>query len=484
MKAVVTNLGLVMQIAGVFLILPAAAAALLGEMDALPSFLLTGFSFFVWGFILNAFAERTELNYRHSCILLTSAFLFLSLIGSMPYLWLNPFGQVDWLSRFSNSVFESTSGFTTTGLSMITDLDAMPRSLALYRSLTEFIGGIGIVFLLLGFFYRGKTLGNISRIIGIVDVTKNLKRSFVSVLFLYVLYTAIITGLLFLFGYGPAVNALSIVISGLMTGGLSPLNDFASFTTVPGIYFLIAAMLLGSISFTIHYRFFLGKFRDVFKRELLVYLALLAVGTLVVWRTSGFGLLETVFHVVSASSGTGFSTWNFAEISQGLKGVFIALMFIGGMSFSTSGGIKILRFALLLKAIPATVRSLLTDKSPETLFDDRHFSARDLAVNGTLILLSIASVFLGALALTTAGHSFTDSLFEAVSAFGTVGMSVGIAVPALAVELKWVFILLMLVGRIEVIPFLVAFVRHRDSSLPGRLPVPTPQYQFRRGVQE
>lgn len=143
------------------------------------------------------------------------------------------------------------------------------------------------------------------------------------------------------------------------------------------------------------------------------------------------------------------------------------VMQIGGMSISTAGGIKILRLAVLMKSIPAVVRSLLFEKDVETRFDKKAYSNRDIAVNTMFILLSIIIVFLGAVALTTGGSSFIDSFFETASAFGTVGLSTGITSLSLAIHLKWVLISLMLIGRIEIIPFLIMFVKESESPVEG-----------------
>jgi trk system potassium uptake protein TrkH len=391
----------------------------------------------------------------------------LSLIGSVPYLWNNPFGQQDMLNLFTNSVFESASGFTPTGLSIITNLDAMPRSLVFYRSLTELIGGLGIVFLILAFFYKGDTIQNISRIMGFIDISKNIKRSFVSILIVYLSYLAVLTGIFYLLGFTNIVNVASTLISGLMTGGLSPTNNFAAYTSFPASVLLMVAMLLGSISFVIHFKVFSGRFREAFKKELLLFFGIIVVAIAGIFLFFKLNLEETIFHVISASSGTGFSTWNFSAFDVQLKLVFIVLMFIGGMSISTGGGIKILRLAVLMKSIPVVVRSLLFEKDAETSFDKKAYSNRDIAVNAMFVLLSIIIVFLGTVALTTGGFSFIDSFFEAASAFSTAGLSTGITSLSLAVHLKWVLISLMLIGRIEIMPFLIMFVKESESPEAG-----------------
>ncbi len=466
MKPVLSNLGFVMQIAGIFLIFPIASAFYLNETETLISLFVTGFSFFVFGFVLNALSVRSEMSYRQTCVLLSMSFFILSLIGSIPYIWNNPFGQADIADRFTNSFFESTSGFTTTGLSMITNLDAMPRSLAFYRSLTELIGGLGIVFLILAFFYKGDTIQNISRVIGFIDISRNIKRSFVSILAVYMSYLAVLTGIFYFLGFTNVLNVVSTLISGLMTGGLTPVNNFSQYVSFPANALIIVSMLLGSISFVVHFKIFSGRFREALKKELMLFFGIIAIVAIGIFLIFRFDPAETIFHVISASSGTGFSTWDFSGFGVPMKLIFVILMFIGGMSISTAGGIKVLRLAVFLKSVPVLVKSLLFEKDAETGFDSRNYSNKDIAINMMFILLSIIAVFLGAAALTTGGFLFVDSIFESASAFGTVGLSTGITSLSLAAHLKWVLVLLMLIGRIEIVPFLITFTRH-DGAIHG-----------------
>ncbi len=463
MRPVLSNLGFVMQIAGIFLLFPIVSAFYLNETSTLISFFVTGFSFFVLGFVLNALSERAEMSYKQSCILLSASFFMLSLIGSIPYLWNNPFGQESALNVFTNSFFESVSGFTTTGFSLIGDMSAVPRSLAFYRSLTELIGGLGIVLIILAFFYKGNTIQNISRVISLVDISKNLRRSFVSIMAVYLIYLAILTGAFYFIGFTNVLDVVSTVLGGLMTGGLSPVTDFSVFAAYPANVLLAVSMLLGSVSFIVHYKIFSIRIREALKKELFIFLGIIVAATALIYLVYRLDVSETLFHVISASSTTGFSTWDYSVFSHNLKLIFVVLMFIGGMSISTAGGVKVLRLAVFVKSVPKLIKSLLLDKDVETGFEGKSYSNRDMAVNMALILLSVTAIFAGSLIFTAAGFSFVDSVFETTSAFSTAGLSSGIVSLSLLVHLKWVLIFLMLIGRIEIIPFLIIFVRDSDG---------------------
>ncbi|MDQ1279373.1 MAG: trk/ktr system potassium uptake protein [Thermoproteota archaeon] len=156
-RPIISNLGFVLQIAGIFNILPVAVGLYFGEDKATISLFITIFAFLATGFFLNSFCERRELNYKSSCALLVVVFAILSLIGSIPYFYLNIFQiQTNVFDLFTNSYFQSMSAFSTTGLTLLPNVDVLSRSLVLYMSLSQWVGGLGIVFVLLIFFILPK----------------------------------------------------------------------------------------------------------------------------------------------------------------------------------------------------------------------------------------------------------------------------------------------------------------------------------------
>jgi len=133
MRPVLANMGLVLQLAGILVAFPIGMGFIYNENQAIIPLFVTSFAFFFVGFLLNALSVREELDFRQSCILLTCVFFVLGILGAIPYFWLNAFNDSSIIDRFVNSFFESVSGFTTTGFSLITDPDALPRSLMFYR---------------------------------------------------------------------------------------------------------------------------------------------------------------------------------------------------------------------------------------------------------------------------------------------------------------------------------------------------------------
>lgn len=460
MRAVLANLGFVMQFAGLFTILPIAVAFYFNETNALISLFITSISFLSLGFLLNALCERKELNFKSSCILITTAFFLLALIGSIPYFYLNVFGNADLAERFTNSYFESATGFTTTGMSLLQNIDALERSVVFYRALSQFIGGIGIVFILLAFFYPSKSLFQLGKTIGFEDST-DLKKFFLKNFIIYLVYLAIFSGIIYYFGID-VINSISIVFSGISTGGFAP-TDFSKFIIFPINIVIVLLMLFGAISFSSHYSLLTGRFKKFLTAEIIIFIAIILIAGFVLYNFYGFELFSAFFHVVSASTTTGFGYANVAELSESAKEIFIFLMFLGGTSLSTAGGIKIIRLLLIAKSVPWAARRAINGRDESLNIEGKELKDKDVVVHLLFIVLAVLLVAGSAFVFSLHGFSYVDSLFESASAFATTGLSVGIASLSLALPLKWLLSILMIFGRIEFIPFLVALIPEKNK---------------------
>src|SRR4030043_721308 len=175
------NLGFLLQIAGFLTILPIGIGLVFEETETVVALFLACVTFLGCGFLLNALCERKDLDFKSSNVLFLVAFILLPLIGAIPYVYIDPFTSISGLERFTNSYFESISGYTTTGFSFIVNADVLPKSLLVYRSLTELMGGVGIVFLLLAFFQSRRSLNHLGNTMGVDKVNGNLKKTFFSV---------------------------------------------------------------------------------------------------------------------------------------------------------------------------------------------------------------------------------------------------------------------------------------------------------------
>jgi trk system potassium uptake protein TrkH len=252
------------------------------------------------------------------------------LIGAIPYVYDNPFGNPELLDRFTNGYFESVSGFTTTGFSFISNSDTLPKSFLIYRSLTELMGGVGVVFLLLAFFQSRKSLNSLGNALGIENAGSSIKRVFFAVFLIYGVYIIIFSAVFYMLGFQDIVKTGSFVID-TITGGYQPSSaQFQQYLTVPTKSCIIVLMLVGSISFTFNYHVFTLKLKKALSKEVLLFGLVIITGTALIYYITGNKVLDSLFHVVSMSSSTGYDYINIPMLDDTARSIFVLLMIVGG----------------------------------------------------------------------------------------------------------------------------------------------------------
>lgn len=456
MKPLLANLGFLLQMTGLFVIFPTFIAFYIGEKEPAISFLITSLTFLAFGFFLNSLSERKALDFKSSAALLVIVFIMLGLIGAIPYLYLGVFSNFDPLNNFTNSLFQSVSGYTSTGLNLISNMEALPRSLVIYMSLTEWIGGLGLIFLLLVFFYPEKKLEQLKKTANIENVNGSLKKSFLWVLNIYVIFT-IIFFIFFILAGLDAINSLSITFTGISTGGFAPVSNLTTLLSISTSIILSILMIFGAISFAVHYQLLRRKFRDSINPETVLLIGIIIVGSILLAVLQNLNLSDSFFHIISASSTAGFSYLSIGEFTVSSKLLIIALMFIGGSGFSTAGGLKIWRLIILLKSLPWTLSSFLSTKRTNLEVGKKQIEDSEVIMVFSFVLLAIVSIMTFSFIFTLYGFNLIDSMFELTSAFGTVGLSTGITSITLASPLKWCLIFEMILGRVEIMA-LLAFI--------------------------
>lgn len=340
---ILANLGFMLQIAGLLTILPIAIGFLLNETDQLVSLFLTCVGFLAAGFLMNALSERKELDFKSASALFLAAFIILPLLGAIPYFFTDPFKSPNYLERFTNGYFESVSAFTTTGFSFIQNSDTLARSILFYRSLTELMGGVGIVFLLLAFFHSRNSLNHLGNAMGIEELGGDLRRTFLSVLAIYSLFILIFTAAFYVLGFQDVVRTGAFMID-TITGGFQPsISQFQRYLALAPKILLTVLMFLGSVNFAFNYRMLTRKIKQAFSKEVILYITLIIFSTLLIFLLSGIPVVDSLFHVVSMSSSTGFDYINIPGQNSTVLAIFITLMIIGGCAFSMAGGIRISR---------------------------------------------------------------------------------------------------------------------------------------------
>ncbi len=482
-RPVLANLGFLLQISGVFTLPSIAYALFLNEFSATISLFITASVFFVIGFILNAMCERRNLNLRQSCALMFLFYVIVTAINCIPYIYLQVF-QGNIFEQFSNSWFETISASTTTGLTLMSGI-TVPRSLILARGFNEWVGGIGIVFILLSSFYPTERLDEYSKALGFEKFVRTYRGTFFITLIIYSTYTLFFTALLLVTGLG-ALEAFHTVLTVFSTTGLTMVS--ASSMPISSRIVITLMMLASALSFVLHYRFLLfiqrlewpslirgnrsiffrsvkkTKWRQLFSFELKCYLVLLGFLTLALCIVSRINPFQSFYHIVDFSSSCGLGVVNFQEIGEPGKLVLVAAMFIGPMSFSIGGGIRVLRAFLFGKLLVNLPKTFLTEKIPRIRYDGDEVNLQELTMNMLIIALFALLAFTSAWVLTNYGYSFCDALVESVSAITTTGDSPIELTSNYPIIPKVLLSLTMLLGRIEIIPPFVALTRVEVSK--------------------
>ena len=480
-KPIWGNLGFILQFAGLLFIGPAILATIFNEMVSAVGIFLCIIFMFVTGFVLNSYGEKTPLNLRQASVLMVSSFVLLSFFGSIPYMYVNPFGAgIDPLTLFIKSFFESASGFTTTGLSQLLQPEDLPKSFDFYRSFTQWIGGLSFVYLIITFFYPEKKLAYMKGMIGGGGL--KLKQLLLTITVIFTIYTVILTTLLYLFGYQTAIYNISLIFSTVTGGGFIPTSTSINYDDTVQMFILIAGMIISALPFAFHYAIFSKEMHTTKMRpEIYTYFGIIAISIIVFYfiiaSTTDLQSMSifAIFHVVSASTNTGFQFIDMSLLPDEGKIYLIILMLIGGTAFSTAGGIKVGRLLQIVQK--GTKKRFVADTSTRSIsgISSRYQNGygynkqepksekirEEKAFRETLliIVLFIVVSFITAFVIwIVEGRDFLNSLFESVSAITTTGISAGITTPNMNIISQIFLIFNMIAGRFEIIAIVYFFL--------------------------
>ena len=434
-RRILSNFGFFLQITGLLLILPIALGLQNGELQAVTSLVATCFLSFGVGFVFNSFCERKEMDNKTSLWLMITTFTLLPLVLMVPFIWNNVFNSVNPVDLFTNAYFETISGFTTTGFTFVASPDLLPSSLLFYRSLVEFIGGVGFIYILAAFLYPDDSLENYAETFGVEAISMNLKKVFTSIMLIYTVFVAVFT-VIFYFTYSSNLVVASCAAIDVLTGGYQP--NVAGGIGVFQISILVL-MLFGSFNFRFHYNLFRFKFRKLITPEIKLYLEIILASGLLICILAWVNPFESLFNVVSMTSSTGIDSFNISSSPLPAKIVFVLIGLAGGCAFSMAGGIRMQRIQTIINAIRKK-------GNQPTRAELNNVAA---AVIGFFSIL-----FLFSLIFSTTGIGFLDSVFEVGSALTTNGISMGATTIDMPLGYKWLMIFAMLIGRIEIMGIL------------------------------
>jgi trk system potassium uptake protein len=417
------------------------------------------------GGLVAAFAPEPELGHRDGFGIVVFSWLGAAFLGALPYYFSGTVGS------FADCFFESMSGFTTTGSTILPLVEALPPSLLFWRALSHWVGGMGIIILSIAIlpflgvggmqlFQTGETTGPTKdRLAPRVQDTARILWS------VYVLFTLVALFLLLLGGMN-FLDALCHSFSAVATGG------FANYSSSVGFFdslyiemVLMVFMILGSINFALHYQAMHGKLGAYWRSEevrfflILTGLAVLLITAVNFYRGIYFQLGESLrasgFQVVSILTTTGFGTADFDQWPSVAKVLLILLMFVGGCAGSTSGGLKVIRLLLFFKYARLQLHNLVHPKAVGTIKLGRMKVPQEV-VMGILGFFAIYVAFFMAatILVTSLGVELVTGTSAVLATLNNIGPGLAQVGPALHFgELptlaKWILSLCMLAGRLE-----------------------------------
>ena len=449
-KAVLGNLGFVLQFAGVLLLVPAIVATVLEEPTTATGIYLTTVLLLVTGFFLNSYGEKSSLNLQQASILVFSSLFLLSLFGTVPYLYVFPNDESN-VEVFSNAFFSSAAGFTTGGISLFNEPEKeLTQSFTFYRSYTQLVGGMSFIYLVMTAFYPESKLQSMRGFIS--GRTLHMKELFSTITVIFAVYIIIVAMLLYFFEEGNIIDDFSLAMSTLATGGFVPSTTILDGSGWQVQVVLMGAMILGALPFTFHYAFVRKKFlAPKLGKEVLAYFAILGGAIILFMGISGLNPMDSAFYSISASTTAGLQQESLAGLNGGAHTILIILMFIGGCGFSTAGGLKIFRLFHLKDCRFLFSKAKRAELSTQTKKE----------VISTVIIIILFPTISAITGLHLAGIEevpFQDAFFEASGVITTGGLSAGIIDFDTDPATKIVLGFLMIFGRLEIIAIIYIFV--------------------------
>jgi len=470
-RPILLVIGLLLTTLGCAMILP-AIVDLMAENDDWEVFAFSGLLTLITGvgFYAGARGTATSLSTRQAFVMTTLAWVSLSLFGALPYLWSGI------VPNFTDAFFESISGLTTTGSTVITGLDHAPPGILLWRGIQQWLGGLGIIVMAVAVLpmlqIGGMQLFKIEAFDTAEKIMPRATQISGSLTLVFIVIT-VICAIAYLAAGMAIDDAVIHAMTTVATGGFSTkdasLGHFDSYIIDT---IAVTFMILGSIPFILYVQSMQGAPRELWRNsQVRVFLVLLVVLVGIAWSLNPVaenptqGFFHALFNVTSVLTGTGYATTDYSAWSPAANAFFFGIMFIGGCAGSTSCGIKIFRFQVLYENLKQHTKRIFY---PHGIFTMR-FNGKILTDSVTSAVMNFMAVYvllfaLIAILLNMTGLDFMTAVSAAGSAISNVGPGLGTEIgPSgnykdLNDAAKWIMCAGMLIGRLELFTVLVLFV--------------------------
>jgi len=420
--------------------------------------------------------ETTKLYSKDGLVIVALSWIVLSIFGSFPFM----FSGVE--RNFFSALFESASGFTTTGATVFAaaEIEALPNAILIWRSFSNWIGGMGVLVFIMAFIplSGARNMSIMKAESPGPSVSKLVPRVKTTALILYSIYIALTLAqfIILVIGKTPVFDSICISFSTAGTGGFAIKGDsFASYSPFVQVVTTVF-MLVFSINFSSYYLAFRGRLREAFNTEVKVFIGIVAVVIAIMtvdtfytsteyFSSLGEALRHTSFTVASIISTTGFSTVDFNLWPTLSRTLIVLIMFIGACAGSTGGGMKVSRLVILLKGMAKEVRMLVHPKRVKKLTLDGHEIEHEVvrSVNAYVICYIILFV-ISLLAISFEERDLVTNFTAVASTINNVGPGLGEVGPSgdfsiWSAPSKLVLTFDMIAGRLEIFPIMVLFYR-------------------------
>ena len=471
-KITCNYLGKILLLVAALLIPSLAVAFIYAEWNAAVSFAVTAAIMAAcgMGFSLIKTGDKT-IYAREGFVIVSLSWVVVSMLGALPFVFSGS------IPSYIDAFYETVSGLTTTGASILSDVEVLPKSILFWRSFLHWMGGLGILVFIIAIMPLGKGNGMSLHILRAEStgptVDKITPKIHSSARILYAIYFGItLTETVFLlFGGMDLFSAFTLSMGTAGTGGFAILNSgIAGYSSYCQVVISVFMMLFG-VNFNIYYLLILREFRQVRRNdELKAYLGVVAASTIAItinvmhmYKSFGEALKHSFFQVNAIITTTGYSTVDFDKWPEFSKILLVILMMLGACAGSTGGGLKVTRAMMLLKSLKAELKRMLHPQSVVTVKLDgkpvEHETLNRVAVYfSTLVIIGVASVFV----LSFTGYDFTTNVTAVIANINNIGPGLNLVGPTCNYGFypfyaKIVLIFDMLVGRLEIFPMLMLF---------------------------
>ena len=469
-KAILYTLGWVLNIEAAAMLLPVVCSAIYGERLCATVFFVCIAVCLLCGVILTCRPPKNKTIYaKEGFIIVALSWVLISIFGALPFVISGH------IPNFWGALFETASGFTTTGASVVADIEAFPRGLVFWRSFTHWMGGMGVLVFLVAilpssggsnlYLIKAESPGpSVSKLVPKVKSTAKI------LYIMYLVLTLIEIVLLLLGGVG-LFDALTLSFGTAGTGGFavknSGLADYSSYVQVVITVF----MLLFGVDFSVYYLLIMGRLSDALRSdEVRAYFGIVAAAIIVIcfncrglFENIFVALKHSAFQVASIITTTGYSTTDFDKWPELSKAILVILMFVGACAGSTGGGMKVSRILILLKTIAKEIRIAAHPKTTLKVSMNGRPVEHETIRSINVFLAAYLVIFVAsALLISIDNHDFQTNFTAVAATLNNIGPGLGGVGPVRNFSIYSNFSLLvmtldMLIGRLEIFPILILF---------------------------